>query len=108
MQMDSTEADTTASSQPSSAWLAEHACYWPWRSSLLIKGPRSEALRVKSMAGMMLEYCHLVESVPHVVAQVPLPPLADADMAAFAKPSLCESWVASPGMPRVGCCRDAF
>ena len=70
-------ADTTVNYQPSSTWLAEQARYWPWRSHLLMNAPRSEALSVLSMEGMLVVFCSLVENMPYVVAEVPLLRLAD-------------------------------
>lgn len=67
-------ADTTINYQPSSTWLAEQARFWPWRSHLLMNAPRSEALSVLSMEGMMVVFCSLVENMPYVVAEVPLLP----------------------------------
>ncbi|CAL5227669.1 g10676 [Coccomyxa viridis] len=63
-------ADTTINYQPSSTWLAEQARFWPWRSHLLMNAPRSEALSVLSMEGMMVVFCSLVENMPYVVAEV--------------------------------------
>ena len=68
-------ADTTINYQPSSTWLAEQARYWPWRSHLLMNAPRSEALSVLSMEGMMVVFCSLVENMPYVVAEVLLLPV---------------------------------
>ena len=68
-------ADTTINYQPSSTWLAEQARYWPWRSHLLMNAPRSEALSVLNMEGMMVVFCSLVENMPYVVAEVPLLPI---------------------------------
>ena len=65
-------ADTSINYQPSSTWLAEQARFWPWRSHLLMNAPRSEALSVLSMEGMMVVFCSLVENMPYVVAEVPL------------------------------------
>ncbi len=67
-------ADTSINYQPSSTWLAEQARFWPWRSHLLMNAPRSEALSVLSMEGMMVVFCSLVENMPYVVAEVPLLP----------------------------------
>ena len=64
-------ADTNVNYQPSSTWLAEQARDWPWRSHLLMNAPRSEALSVLSMEGMMVVFCSLVENMPYVVAEVP-------------------------------------
>ena len=66
-------ADTNVNYQPSSTWLAEQARDWPWRSHLLMNAPRSEALSVLSMEGMMVVFCSLVENMPYVVAEVPAP-----------------------------------
>lgn len=68
-------ADTTINYQPSSTWLAEQARFWPWRSHLLMNAPRSEALSVLSMEGMMVVFCSLVENMPYVVAEVLLLPV---------------------------------
>ena len=64
-------ADTNVNYQPSSTWLAEQARDWPWRSHLLMNAPRSEALSVLRMEGMMVVFCSLVENMPYVVAEVP-------------------------------------
>ena len=66
-------ADTNVNYQPSSTWLAEQARDWPWRSHLLMNAPRSEALSVLSMEGMLVVFCSLVENMPYVVAEVPSP-----------------------------------
>lgn len=66
-------ADTNVGYQPASTWLAEQARDWPWRSHLLMNAPRSEALSVLSMEGMLVVFCSLVENMPYVVAEVPLP-----------------------------------
>ena len=74
-------ADTNVGYQPSSTWLAEQARDWPWRSHLLMNAPRSEALSVLSMEGMLVVFCSLVENMPYVVAEVPLPLLHSGSQA---------------------------
>ena len=68
-------ADTNVNYQPSSTWLAEQARDWPWRSHLLMNAPRSEALSVLAMEGMLVVFCSLVENMPYVVAEVQFLPI---------------------------------
>jgi len=68
-------ADTNVNYQPSSTWLAEQARDWPWRSHLLMNAPRSEALSVLAMEGMLVVFCSLVENMPYVVAEVHFMPI---------------------------------